>query len=122
MEAEPEEVVVSFDVVIFAKRVHLRLQIYEKLHGERPKITPALSRILELDPDYTPYRVRSGTKRRRPMKNPSISTAVKIAELLECSVGELVGEITITTNDVRMLYRVGQILDRTFNLGITKRE
>ena len=111
----------SFDILAFAKNVHRRLQFYERLHGKRPCITSALSRVLELDPEYIPYRPRAASKQRKPAANPSIRTVVAIAETLECSVAELLGELTITRQDVQILRGIGHLLDRTFHLGVQER-
>ena len=115
------EVVMSFDVMAFARRVHRRLRFYEKRHGHPPKITRAMSRILANDPEYVHDGGRSATKRIKPAQNPTLGTAVAIAELLECSVGELLGEITLTAAEAQMLYDVGEILDRSLGLRAAKR-
>lgn len=112
---------VSFDIVALAKNIHRRLQFYERLHGKRPSITPAMSRILEHDPEYVPYRPRAASKRRKPAENPSIRTVVAIAEALECSVAELLGELAITRQDVLILRGIGHLLDRTFHMGVQER-
>jgi hypothetical protein len=82
-----------FDVVVLARRINLRLQQFRALHPDRAiGITPAMSRILENDPDYIPYRVRVSGKKRAPSTNPSIATLAQIAASLGTTVGDLLGE------------------------------
>lgn len=84
-----------FDIVALAKRINLRREEFNAAHRQRLRITSAMSRILENDPEYVPYRRRAGTKKRRPAQNPSIRTLVEIASRLETTVGDLLGELTI---------------------------
>lgn len=65
----------------------------------------ALSRILENDPDYEPYRRRSTQKQRGPAVDPSVFTIKKIAERLDTTVSDLLGETTldITISDRRRI-------------------
>ena len=51
-----------------------------------------MSRILENDPDYLPYRERSAAKKQRPVRNPSVRTLAQIAAALGTTVGDLLGE------------------------------
>lgn len=51
-----------------------------------------MSRILENDEDYTPYRARARGKRQRPVTNPTLKTMVSIARALGTTVGDLLGE------------------------------
>ena len=82
-----------FDVVALAKRIGQRIeQLDEANPGQRVRITPAMSRILENDPDYLPYRKRAPSKRQRPVTNPSACTLVEIASALGTTVGDLLGE------------------------------
>ena len=108
----------SFDIVALAERIHRQLSAYEDRHGVRPKITPALSRILENDPTYVPYRERAATKHRKPSVNPSISTVAEIAATLECTVAGLLGEIAITEDDARTMCRLSEILREAFHLSV----
>jgi hypothetical protein len=56
-------------------------------------ITPAMSRILENDEDYVPYRQRKAVRvRRYHAKNPAIGTVVEIAAALDTTIGDLLGE------------------------------
>lgn len=82
----------SFDVRALAKAINRRRQEYNRLHPERPvAVTPAMSRILENDDEYVPYRERTA-RQRRPVTDPRISTIVEIARRLGTTVGDLLGE------------------------------
>src|SRR5947209_1029458 len=83
----------GFDIVLLAKRINLRLREHNRLHpARRVLVTPAMSRILENDPDYLPLRSRKpGRAIRRPL-NPTIRTITEIATALDTSVGDLLGE------------------------------
>ena len=83
----------TFDIKTVAKAINRRRQEHNRLHPERPvRITPAMSRILENDDDYMPYRERTRGKRQRPVTNPTLKTMVSIARALETTVGDLLGE------------------------------
>jgi hypothetical protein len=83
----------SFDVVTLAKRINQRREEWNRLHPDRPvRVSSAMSRILENDPDYLPYRERRAGKRQRPVLNPTVSTLVQIASALGTTVGDLLGE------------------------------
>ena len=83
----------SFDVVALAKRINQRREEFNRLNSDRPvRLTSAMSRILENDPDYLPYRPRAAGKRQQPVKNPSVRTLVQIAAALGTTVGDLLGE------------------------------
>lgn len=83
----------QFDVVALARRINLRLQEIRDLYPDRTiRITPVMSRILENDPDYIPYRARAAGKKRRPATNPGVAALVAIAATLETTVGDLLGE------------------------------
>ena len=83
----------GYDIRTLAKTINRRREEHNRRHPDRPlPITSALSRILENDEDYVPYRMRAGTKRRRPAVNPGIGTLVKIASALDTTVGDLLGE------------------------------
>lgn len=55
-------------------------------------ISDTLSRILEHDPDYRPPRHRAPAKVRPPLRNPGVFTLKAIADALETTVGDLLGE------------------------------
>jgi hypothetical protein len=83
----------GFDIKAVARTINRRREEYNRRHPEKPvPITPSLSRILENDDDYVPYRNRSRSKQRRPAMNPGIATLVEIADALGTTVGDLLGE------------------------------
>jgi uncharacterized Rossmann fold enzyme len=110
----------SFDVVALAKTINRRRQEYNRLHSERPAaITPAMSRILENDDEYIPYRTRKVARSRRYASvDPAISTLVEIASALDTTVGDLLGEpaYRITLTDRRRLREFVRYLTRLFDL------
>lgn len=92
--------------VAIVHRAHRRREEYNRTHPDRPlPITSSLSRILENDDEYVPYRTRSGEKRRAPATNPGIATIVSIAAALGTTVGDLLGErpYRVSTADRRKL-------------------
>jgi hypothetical protein len=96
----------GYDIKALARTINRRREEYNRQHPERPlPITSSLSRILENDDDYVPYRTRADNKRRRAATNPSISTVVEIAAALGTTVGDLLGEraYRVTAADRRRL-------------------
>ncbi len=76
-----------------AARVYLRLLQYRRRHPDaRSPIGSDMSRILENEPRYQPYRTRSDSKRRKPSVSPSVFTVQRIAESLGTTVGDLLDE------------------------------
>jgi hypothetical protein len=76
-----------------ARRVHARWREFEaRHHGRRVPVGDTLSRILEHDPEYEPFRPRSQTKRRSLLRNPGVFTLKKLTTELETTVGDLLGE------------------------------
>lgn len=55
-------------------------------------ISDTLSRILEHEPDYRPLRQRSPLRRRPALQNPGVFTLKEVADALETTVGDLLGE------------------------------
>ena len=104
----------SFDVVALAKRLHRRIEEHDDLHGHRSlAITPAMSRILENDPDYIPRRARDAGKKQQPVRNPSIRILVEIANALGTTVGDLLGEPWPVSPAERELFgRMLQVIDK----------
>jgi hypothetical protein len=94
-----------FDVVALAKRINQRREEWNQLHPEQPvRITGVMSRILENDPDYLPYRRRDPAKKQRPVLNPSVRTLMAIADVLGTTVGDLLGEPwPVSPHERRML-------------------
>jgi hypothetical protein len=81
------------DIRAFAKRVHSRwLQYRRRYPGMSVPISDTLSRILEHEPEYRPLRPRSPVRRRPALQNPGIFTVQEIADALETTVGDLLGE------------------------------
>ena len=107
-----------FDIERFARAVNARRIAYECERGRRAGITPAMSRILENDAAYIPYRRRKEDRRRHMASNPTIATVVDIAARLETTVGALLGEkaYCIGIADRRELRRVLLYLFRLFDL------
>lgn len=73
-------------MVALAKAIHQRMREWEAVNAADFKIDNALSRILENDPDYAPYRPRAKDKARGPAVEPSVFTIKRIAERLDTTV------------------------------------
>lgn len=81
------------DIRALAKRVHSRwLQYRRRYPGMSVPISDTLSRILEHEPDYHPLRPRSPFRRRPALQNPGVFTLKEVADALETTVGDLLGE------------------------------
>lgn len=109
----------TYDIKALARTINRRREEYNRRHPDRPlPITPALSRILENDDEYVPYRSRAGNKRRRPLVNPGIATLIEIAAALETTVGDLLGErpYQITADDRRQIRDFLRWLSRLLEL------
>jgi len=79
-----------------------------------------MSRILEHDPDYVPYRSRSARRTgRRYVLNIGVFSLQRIAAELETTVGELLGEkpALLTIGQRRDLRRCVVFLIRLFDLN-----
>lgn len=100
------------EIVALAKAVHRRLRDWEAAHGQPLKISHNLSRLLENDPDYEPYRPRSEAKQRGPATAPGIFTIKRIAEQLDTTVGDLLGEreFDVTIGDRRRIRELMEFL------------
>jgi len=82
-----------FDIRALAKAIrHRRAELQRSRPRQVVPITPAMSRILEADPDYVPRRRRKAGRRRSQAVNPSIGSVVEIATSLDTTVGALLGE------------------------------
>ncbi len=107
-----------------ARRVHQRWLEYRRRHPQQSvPIDDALSRILELDPEYQAPRPRTAKKRRPPLQNPGIFTVKAIATSLETTVGDLLGERreescrdVLTAAKRRKLRETVELLRATFDL------
>lgn len=81
------------DIRALAIRVHRRWLEYRRRYpGMSVPISDTLSRILEHDPDYRPLRPRSPSRQRPPLQNPGVFTLKEVADALETTVGDLLGE------------------------------
>jgi hypothetical protein len=84
---------VPFDICALAKAITRRRDdLLRRTPWRKVPITRAMSRILENDEDYVPYRQRKAVRGRYQMRNPTIGTIVKIAAALDTTVGDLLGE------------------------------
>jgi len=112
------------DIRALARRVHRRWTEYKRRHpGMSIPINDTLSRILEHDPEYMPVRRRAGMRLRQPLRNPGVFTLKEIANALETTVGDLLGEpgykaITdaVTRSERRTLRDAVELLRRLFDL------
>jgi phage repressor protein C with HTH and peptisase S24 domain len=98
------------EVIALAKAIHRRILDWEEASGQEFKIDDTLSRVLENDPDYTPYRKRKLGKKRGPSVAPGVFTIKRIADQLDTTVGDLLGEreFDVTIGDRR---RIRELLD-----------
>ncbi len=83
------------EMVALAKAIHRRMREWESVNSAAFKIDNTLSRILENDPHYEPYRPRAANKQRGPAMEPSVFTVKRIAERLDTTVSDLLGEATL---------------------------
>jgi transcriptional regulator with XRE-family HTH domain len=99
-----------------ARRINQCIESYNESHARRVSITPAMSRILENDPDYVPYRPRRNSRSRGPASRPSLITIMEIAEVLGTTVSYLIGERpdTLTSQDLRNLAAIAGYLQERF--------
>jgi hypothetical protein len=93
------------EIVALAKAIHRRIREWEAAHGMPFKKDNVVSRLLENDPDYEPYRRRDPEKRRGPATAPGLFTIKRLAERLDTTVGDLLGEVQfdLTTDDRRRM-------------------
>jgi len=98
------------EVIALAKAIHRRMRDWEEAHGQPFKKENNLSRLLENDPGYEPYRKRDPDKQRGPAVAPGIFTIKRIAEQLDTTVGDLLGEreFDVTIGDRR---RIRELLE-----------
>jgi hypothetical protein len=81
------------DMRALAARIHRRWLEYRRRNpGRTVPITDTLSRILEHEPDYRPLRPRAPIRNRPTLQNPGIFTLQSVADALETTVGDLLGE------------------------------
>lgn len=106
------------EIIALAKAIHRRMRDWEEAHGQQFKIENNLSRLLENDPTYEPYRKRDPEKRRGPAKAPGIFTIKRLAEQLDTTVGDLLGEreFDVTVGDRRRIRELLEFLRQRLGL------
>lgn len=110
------------DVRTLAHRIFVRWCEHQRLHpGRAIKLDDTLSRIFELVPEYEVYRERRHDAERRPSKRPGLFLIQQVADKLETTVGELLGEELRlrdrVSDDERRALRVAvAVLRRLFDL------
>lgn len=81
------------DISTLAKRVHERWLAYRRRHaGMSIPVNDTLSRLFEHVPEYTPHRERSPERQDRSAKSPGVFKLQQVADALETTVGDLLGE------------------------------
>jgi len=104
---------------VLAKAIHAAILTYNRAHPVNPyAIDDRTSRILENDRDYHPPRKRTRRKDREPTLNPGIFTVQAIADALETTIGELLGEpgYELTKSDLRSFRWMADFLRMRFPL------
>ena len=107
-----------FDIRSLAKSINRRRAELERAERRVP-VTPVMSRILENDDEYIPYRARKPvTARPYAAKNPAIGSVVEIAASLDTTVGGFLGEraYRITNEDRRRVLEFVRFLVKLFEL------
>jgi len=107
-----------------ASRIHQRWEEYRRRYpGRSVPIDDTLSRIMRQAANYQSPRPRSPLVRRAPLVNPGIFTVQKIADALETTVGDLLGEHGyesphewLTTEERKTLREAVRILVFLFDL------
>jgi hypothetical protein len=107
-----------------ASRIHQRWKEYRRRYpGRSVPIDDTLSRIMRHAASYQSSRAPSLPSRRAPLLNPGIFTVQKIADALETTVGDLLGEPGyesprdwLTSEDRRTLRDAVRILVSLFDL------
>lgn len=100
------------NLIALAKAIHRRMRDWEEARGQQFKINHNLSRLLENDPGYQPYRKRDPRKQRGPAKAPGVFTIKRLAEQLDTTVGDLLGEreFDVTVGDRRRIRELIEFL------------
>jgi phage repressor protein C with HTH and peptisase S24 domain len=106
------------EIIALAKAIHRRMREWEEARGQQFKIETTLSRLLENDPDYQPYRKRDPDKQRGPARAPGVFTIKRIAEQLDTTVGDLLGEreFDVTVGDRRRIRELLEFLTQRLAL------
>lgn len=111
----------SFDIRALAKAINRRRNdLLSRRPWRKVPVTPAMSRILENDEDYIPFRRRKAVRVRRGQLNPAIGTVVEIAAALDTTVGDLLSEhaYRITNADREHVRAIILYLAKLFELDI----
>jgi hypothetical protein len=112
------------DITALAKRVHERWLAYRRRHpdGSLP-VKDTLSRLFERVPDYIPQRKRAPVRQDRAAKIPGVFKLQQVADALETTVGDLLGEPgyespreLLSTSQRRTLRQAVTILRELFDL------
>ena len=95
---------------------------WEEAHGMPFKKDYLMSRLLENDPDYEPYRARDPEKQRGPARAPGVFTIKRLAERLDTTVGDLLGEreFDVTVGDRRRIRELLEFLRQRLALDSIK--
>ena len=81
------------DIRTLARRVHERWMAYRRRHpGMSIPVDDTLSRLFEHVPEYRPLRDRYPDRHKREAKSPGVFKLQQVADLLETTVGDLLGE------------------------------
>jgi hypothetical protein len=112
------------DISALAKRVYERWRAFGRRHaGMSIPVNDTLSRLFDHVPEYIPHRERSPDRQDRSAKSPGIFKLQQVADLLETTVGDLLGEPAhesardlLTTSQRRTLRQAMLILRELFDL------
>lgn len=81
------------DIRALATRVYRRWLEYSRRHiGMSVPVDDTLSRIFEHVPEYRPLRARASDRQDRAAKSPGVFKLQEVADRLETTVGDLLGE------------------------------
>ena len=81
------------DIATLAKRVHERWLAWRRRHvGMSIPVDDTLSRLFEHVPEYRPIRERSPDRKERAAKIPGVFKLQQVADMLDTTVGDLLGE------------------------------
>jgi hypothetical protein len=112
------------DIATLAKRVHDQWLAWRRRHaGMSIPVDDTLSRLFENVPEYRPLRERSPDRKERAAKIPGVFKLQQIADMLDTTVGDLLGEPgyesprdLVTTAQRRTLREAMHILRDLFDL------
>lgn len=112
------------DIGALARRVHERWLAYRRRHaGMSIPVNHTLSRLFQHVPEYIPHRERSSERQDRAAKVPGVFKLQQVADVLETTVGDLLGEPgydapreLLSTSQRRTLRQATLILRELFDL------